>query len=54
MGVHLDVQYLVRTSADRPLVPSEESPAVRWWPLDALPADTDDSVRALVRAAVQS
>jgi 8-oxo-dGTP pyrophosphatase MutT (NUDIX family) len=54
MGVHLDVQYVVRTSAQAPLVPSEESPSVRWWPLDALPDDTDDSVRALVRSAVQA
>jgi 8-oxo-dGTP pyrophosphatase MutT (NUDIX family) len=52
IGVHLDVQYLVHTTSDRPLVPSPESPHVRWWPLDALPEDADTSVRALVRSAL--
>ncbi len=53
IGVHLDVQYVLRTSADAPLVPSEESPSVRWWPVDALPDDVDASVRALVGAALR-
>jgi 8-oxo-dGTP pyrophosphatase MutT (NUDIX family) len=51
-GVHLDVQYVLRTSSDAPLVPSAESPFVRWWPASALPEDTDASVRALVSAAL--
>ena len=32
--------------------PSEESPSVRWWPVDALPDDADASVRDLVAAAL--
>lgn len=52
VGVHLDVQYVVRTTTDAALVPSEESPSVRWWPLEALPDDLDASVRDLVAAAL--
>lgn len=50
VGVHLDVQYVVPASMTSELVPSAESPQLRWFPLDALP-DTDDSVRLLVQAA---
>jgi 8-oxo-dGTP pyrophosphatase MutT (NUDIX family) len=52
IGVHLDVQYVVRTTTDAALLPSEESPSVRWWPLDGLPEDVDGSVRALIGAAL--
>lgn len=50
IGVHLDVQYVLLGSVDSPLVPSPESPQLRWFPVDALP-DTDESVWLLVRAA---
>ena len=33
---------------------SDESLDLRWWPVDALPPGTDDSVRALVGSAVRS
>jgi len=34
---HLDVQFLVRAPRRASPVVSEESLAVRWWPVDALP-----------------
>ncbi|MDO9458050.1 NUDIX hydrolase [Nocardioides sp.] len=48
---HLDVRFVaVAAPGVVPLV-SEESLDVRWWPVDALPAD---DLRPLVDAAVQS
>ena len=49
---HLDVQYLALASLDHPTVTSQESLELRWWPVGALPEDTDDSVRALVSRAL--
>ena len=48
---HLDVQFLARVPTDAVPSPSSESLDLRWWPWDALPEDTDDSVRDLVLAA---
>jgi 8-oxo-dGTP pyrophosphatase MutT (NUDIX family) len=53
-GTHLDVQFVATASSRPPLAPTFESLELRWWPVDALPADTDDSVRALVRAALSA
>lgn len=47
---HLDVQFLAVADPDQPPTASEESEAVRWFSVDALP-DVDDSVRRLVAAA---
>jgi 8-oxo-dGTP pyrophosphatase MutT (NUDIX family) len=49
---HLDVQYLAAVPDDAVPVRSTESADLRWFPVHALPADTDDSVRALVRHAL--
>jgi 8-oxo-dGTP pyrophosphatase MutT (NUDIX family) len=51
---HLDVQFLA-TAPDgaRPRV-SEESVDVRWFGIGALPHETDDAVRRLVRDATAS
>ncbi|MGE3285545.1 MAG: NUDIX hydrolase [Pseudonocardia sp.] len=38
---HLDVRYLVRAPAGAVPRISDESLALRWWPLDALPTDSD-------------
>jgi 8-oxo-dGTP pyrophosphatase MutT (NUDIX family) len=38
---HLDVRYLVRAPAGAVPVISDESDDLRWWPLDALPPDSD-------------
>jgi len=48
---HLDVQHLCIAPSDAVAVRSEESIDVAWFAVDALPDDTDDSVRALVAAA---
>ena len=47
---HLDVQFLVRAPDVSVPTVSEESLDVRWWPLDALPAQRVD-LGPLVRAA---
>jgi 8-oxo-dGTP pyrophosphatase MutT (NUDIX family) len=41
---HLDVRYLVRAPSGAVPVISDESDDLRWWPVDALPADTDTVV----------
>ncbi|MFI1578457.1 NUDIX hydrolase [Embleya sp. NPDC020630] len=50
-AVHLDVQYAALAPPGATEVISEESLDLRWFAFDALPADTDDSVRALVNRA---
>jgi 8-oxo-dGTP pyrophosphatase MutT (NUDIX family) len=49
---HLDVQYVAEVPAGAVPVASAESEQLRWFPVDALPADTDGSVRALVTHAL--
>ena len=49
---HLDVQYLALAPDGAHERISEESTDLRWWPVDALPAGVDGSVRALVSRAV--
>ncbi|MGC0420652.1 NUDIX hydrolase [Embleya sp. AB8] len=50
-AVHLDVQYAALAPAGATEVISEESLDLRWFGFDALPTETDDSVRALVTRA---
>lgn len=47
---HLDVRFVGRASAGATLRASEESHAVAWWPVDALPEGIFDEVRLLVAA----
>ena len=49
---HLDVRFLALVTADVVPVVSEESLAVRWWPVDDLPTE-DEDMRVLVDLAVQ-
>ncbi|MGN6688641.1 MAG: NUDIX hydrolase [Actinomycetales bacterium] len=49
---HLDVQHLV-VASETELRLSEESNAVRWWPIEGLPDQLAPGVDLLVRAAVQ-
>lgn len=49
---HLDVQYLALAPDGAGEQISEESTDLRWWPVDALPAGVDGSVRALVSRAI--
>ena len=48
---HLDVRFLATADPDLAHRASEESLAVRWWPVDALPQTFDD-MYVLIRAAV--
>ena len=45
---HLDVRYLVRAPEGAVPVISDESVDLRWWPVDALPPDSD-TVPAMAR-----
>jgi hypothetical protein len=47
---HLDVRYLVRAPAGAQPRISDESLDLRWWPVDALPADSD-TVPEMITAA---
>jgi 8-oxo-dGTP pyrophosphatase MutT (NUDIX family) len=50
---HLDVRYLVHAPVGaRPRI-SEESVDLRWWPVDALPADTDTLATMIARQRLQ-
>ncbi|MGH3516717.1 MAG: NUDIX hydrolase [Haloechinothrix sp.] len=46
---HFDVRFTVRAPAGAQPVRSDESDDLRWWPLNALPPDTDD-LRPLIAA----
>ncbi|RLV54685.1 NUDIX domain-containing protein [Aeromicrobium phragmitis] len=48
---HLDVQYLAVVPSGTELIVSEESTDVRWFSVEDLPAETDDTVRALTATA---
>lgn len=49
---HLDVQYVAVAPHGATKVISEESDALEWFPVDRLPADADQSVRALIAASM--
>ncbi|WP_245623084.1 NUDIX hydrolase [Spirillospora albida] len=51
---HLDVQYAAVAPAGARHAISEESDDLAWFPVDALPAETDDVVRNLVTRAVKA
>jgi 8-oxo-dGTP pyrophosphatase MutT (NUDIX family) len=53
-STHLDVQFLGLVAPEAQEVISEESDDLRWFTLDDLPADLDDSVRALITAALSA
>ncbi|OBB74672.1 NUDIX hydrolase [Mycobacterium sp. 852014-52144_SCH5372336] len=48
---HLDMQFIVHAPADAEIAISNESLDLRWWPLDALPADCDFGLTQLAAAA---
>lgn len=48
---HLDLQFLVYAPEGAKIARSEESLDLRWWPLDALPPDTDFGLTQLAAAA---
>lgn len=50
---HLDVQFIAVAPPHAQQVISTESEDLQWFPVDALPADTDASVHALTAAGVR-
>lgn len=48
---HLDLRWVAVAAPGSQPVVSEESEDVAWWPVSALPADTDSSLRSLVALA---
>jgi 8-oxo-dGTP pyrophosphatase MutT (NUDIX family) len=48
---HLDLQFVAHAPAEAVIVCSDESLDLRWWPLDALPADTDEGLTQLAAVA---
>jgi 8-oxo-dGTP pyrophosphatase MutT (NUDIX family) len=48
---HLDLQFVARAPAGAQIHLSDESVDLRWWPIDALPADSDDALAYLVQRA---
>ncbi len=50
---HLDVRFLVTVPAGAEPVISDESLDLRWWPMDALPPDADDSIVRMVDRATE-
>jgi ADP-ribose pyrophosphatase YjhB (NUDIX family) len=48
---HFDVRYVATAPAGTEPVRSEESHDLRWWPVDALPPDTEDLTELIAAAA---
>lgn len=48
---HLDLQFLVHAPEGAQIARSDESLDLRWWPLDALPPDTDFGLAQLAAQA---
>lgn len=48
---HLDVQFIGHAPRNAEITCSDESLDLRWWPLDALPENSDHALAALVRSA---
>jgi 8-oxo-dGTP pyrophosphatase MutT (NUDIX family) len=48
---HLDIQFVALAAAGSTARRSDESLDLRWWPWDALPEQSDNSVRSLVEGA---
>lgn len=48
---HLDLRWVAVATEGAAHVVSSESLDVAWWPVDALPEETDDSLRSLVELA---
>ncbi len=51
---HLDLQFAAYAPAGAQIGISDESMDLRWWPIDALPEDTDAALNYLVRHAQTS
>lgn len=49
---HLDMQFVAHAPGDAVIARSEESVDLRWWPVDALPENSDYAVAQLVSLAL--
>ena len=45
---HIDLQFVARAPAGAQIAISDESVDLRWWPIDALPAGSDEALAYLV------
>jgi 8-oxo-dGTP pyrophosphatase MutT (NUDIX family) len=50
---HLDLQFICRAPANAEIACSDESLDLRWWPLDAVPDDSDFGLAQLAGAALR-
>ena len=50
---HLDLQFVAHAPPDASIAVSDESLDLRWWPLDALPENSDQALAQLVALARQ-
>jgi hypothetical protein len=48
---HLDLQFVVHAPPNAEIACSDESLDLRWWPLDALPPDSDFGLSQLAATA---
>ena len=51
---HLDLQFVAQAPAGAQIVVSDESVDLRWWPIDALPTNSDDALAYLVARAAHT
>jgi 8-oxo-dGTP pyrophosphatase MutT (NUDIX family) len=51
---HIDLQFVARAPAQAQIAISDESVDLRWWPIDALPAGSDEALAYLVARAQTS
>ncbi|HZQ33057.1 MAG TPA: NUDIX hydrolase [Mycobacterium sp.] len=49
---HLDLQFVAHAPVGAQIACSDESLDLRWWPVDALPTETDYALRSLCETAV--
>ncbi len=50
---HLDVRFTARASRTAQHATSQESLAVRWWPVDALPQELEAEMRLLISRSLE-
>ncbi len=50
---HLDMQFIAHAPRDAEIACSKESLELRWWPLNALPEDTDFGLAQLATTAIR-
>ena len=51
---HLDLQFVTQAPPGAQIVVSDESVDLRWWPIDALPTNSDDALAYLVARAAHT